>query len=428
MLRSQHKSWRIVVLGLLLAAGLGLAEAGAGELMDRTFNPQNYANSDRRNYYVYVPDAYDGSSAVPMVMVLHGCHQTRDTIFDEFGWDEAADQFGFIVVAPDISTSDPGRFPQCWGYWEPKEIHQGKGEVEDLHHIAMAAEQEWRIDPDRRHITGLSSGGFMANAAAVAHNEYWSSAGVHSGGGYNETSATFAFLCASPRESSGVFKAPGLLVADMKSEMDSDYAIPMMLIHSKNDCTVGYGLEGTNEFGGLTANRDAWLQINGGGQFANVDCSRDGIACSQAKYGTSQRSTLEVLALTGLTAGTDQGKGHYWSGGETNGQWTKAQGPKAADLFWDFFQRHPRARTTPPTTPPTCQAFSGRIAAHVTVGRVYAKEKCIGWWCWFWPWPKVEVYYAVGSKEELGADGSREVTLYTTDGRSFSTTDCNSGD
>lgn len=118
------------------------AEGQAGQLVDRDFNPLGYPYSDHRDFYVYIPDAYDGHTELPMIMVLHGCHQTRDTVFDEFGWDEAADQYGIIVVAPDISTDDFLRSPHCWGYWEPKEIHQGRGEVEDLHHIGLQVDRK----------------------------------------------------------------------------------------------------------------------------------------------------------------------------------------------------------------------------------------------------------------------------------------------
>ena len=333
-------NWFVYVLLVVLPP---ILSAEAGDRVDREFPGAGYAHSDRRDFYVYIPESYDGQNQVPMVMVLHGCHQSRNTIFDEFGWDELAERHGFIVVAPDISTNDLMRNPKCWGYWEEMEIHQGAGEVEDLHSIGLQVEQEWRIDPDHRHITGLSSGGFMANAAAIAHNEYWASAGVHSGGGYSETASTYSLTCANPRESSGVFRSPTEIVADMRDELDDAYGIPVMLIHSINDCSVGYGVEGDpGQWGGLTANREAWRAVNGGSLAATSDCSRDGIDCRHKKFGTVTRSTVEVVRLEGMIQDTDAGKGHYWSGGKHDGQWTKSRGPRAAALFWDFFRRHPR--------------------------------------------------------------------------------------
>jgi hypothetical protein len=217
--------------------------------------------------------------------------------------------------------------------------------VEDLHRIGLQVEEKWRVDPNRRHIAGLSSGGFMANAAAVAHNEYWASAGVHSGGGYNESAGTYSAGCDTPRESSGRFKSPQIITGDMQKEMDNGYAIPVMLIHSINDCSVGYGVEGDpDQWGGLTSNRNAWLTVNGGSAYFEDDCSRDGIDCRHRKFGAADRSTVEVVRIVGMIQGTDAGKGHYWSGGKQDGQWTESRGPKAALLFWNFFKRHPRTR------------------------------------------------------------------------------------
>jgi poly(hydroxyalkanoate) depolymerase family esterase len=488
-----------------------LGPAQAGRLADRDFEPQSYPGSDHRDFYVYLPDGYDDQTPAPMVMVLHGCHQTRDTIFAEFGWDEIADTHGIIVVAPDISTNDPMRFEQCWGYWESDEIHQGGGEVEDLMRIGQQVEQEWSVNPHRRHIAGLSSGGFMANAAAVAHNEYWASAGVHSGGGYKEGMTTFSAFCSSPRQASGDFHAPQQISADMLAEMDSDYKLPMMLIHSENDCTVGYGVENDGaQWGGLTSNRKAWLTINGGDLFATGDCSRDQIECRHQQFGSTARSTLEVVSLVGLIQGTDGNKGHYWSGGKAEGQWTKTTGPSAARLLWDFFRRHPRQACAGCPAAPTglrvsnvgeeeitlawganpesnvigyrlyrngaeiqpepisttshtdtglsqgvtyayyvtaindagqashpssslsvqipdpsgCRSQSATLAQHVAQNRAYVEEQCLGWWCWFWPWPKTASYYARGSDELIGTDGNETVVLYTRDGQNYSTQDC----
>lgn len=330
--------------GLILLSALCISSVvRAGEWVDRDFSPQSYPNSDHRDFLVYVPSNYDHQTIVPMVMVLHGCQQTHHTVKNEFGWEQLAEQHDFILVVPDISTSDPFRNTQCWGYWEPKEIHQGSGEVEDLLHIGMQVEQKWHIDPNRRHIVGLSSGGFMANAAAVAHNEYWASAGVHSGGGYNESVRTYAAYCHTRRASSGQFKSPVEIAADMRAERDNNYTIPMMLIHSQNDCSVGYGVEGDpSQWGGLTSNRGAWLSVNGGTLFSTTDCTRDGIECRHQKFGSSGRSTLEVVRINGMIAGTEDDKGHYWSGGHSEGRWTKTPGAKAAGLFWNFFQHHPR--------------------------------------------------------------------------------------
>ncbi len=96
-----------------------------------------------------------------MVMVLHGCKQTERNMIDETGFKELADREKFVVVYPFITDWDriqESRTGNCWGFWFPQHIHQGNGEVEDLHQIALEVDSEFPIDPERRYVVGLSSG------------------------------------------------------------------------------------------------------------------------------------------------------------------------------------------------------------------------------------------------------------------------------
>ena len=51
--------------------------ASAGELRQKVFTAKSYAGSRDRHYQVFVPSAYTGQDAVPLVMILHGCRQTE---------------------------------------------------------------------------------------------------------------------------------------------------------------------------------------------------------------------------------------------------------------------------------------------------------------------------------------------------------------
>ena len=156
--------WRLLTLALCwLLSGA----ASAGELRQKLFT-QNYSGSRDRQYQVFVPTAYDGQTTVPMVMVLHGCRQTEANMINETRFREVAERDGFIVVYPFITSFDGLRNPNCWGFFLDQHIHQGAGEVEDLHQIALEVEAAFRIDPQRRYVTGLSSGAGMAVVLATA--------------------------------------------------------------------------------------------------------------------------------------------------------------------------------------------------------------------------------------------------------------------
>ncbi len=73
------------------------------------------------------------------------------------------------------------------GILAEQHIHKGAGEVEDVRNIAKEVEAAYKIDPNRRYLVGLSSGGGMTVAGAVAHNTYWAAAAASAGLAYGET-------------------------------------------------------------------------------------------------------------------------------------------------------------------------------------------------------------------------------------------------
>ena len=52
------------------------AAAFAGQLERRLLTAKGYPGARDRQYQVFVPSSHNNQTAVPMVMVLHGCRQT----------------------------------------------------------------------------------------------------------------------------------------------------------------------------------------------------------------------------------------------------------------------------------------------------------------------------------------------------------------
>jgi len=205
----------------------------AGTTTSFTTTAKNYAGSRERQVKVYVPSGL--TAPAPLVMVLHGCEQTNDDVLADWGMTAAADRFGFVLVAPFITSYDGLRNTNCWGFWLDQHRHQGRGEPEDLHQIALEVEARFSIDPARRYITGLSSGGAMTVVAAVTHNEYWTAAASASGLPYGEDAASVSF---SGCPGTATFHAVSRVVSDMRAELNDPYAIPLMVLQNKADCTV----------------------------------------------------------------------------------------------------------------------------------------------------------------------------------------------
>ena len=363
--------------GLLVGAACLASTAWAGTRHDYTFQAQSYAGSETRQYSVYVPDGFSG--ARPMVMTLHGCKQTHEDVLADWGMKAAADEYGFILVTPFITTYNGLRNENCWGFWFEEHRHQGGGEVEDLHRIALEVEGQFNIDANRRYITGLSSGGAMTVVAAVAHNEYWAAAASASGLPYGEDAASVSLSGQCP--GSATFHSVSRVASDMKLELDNEYAIPMMVLQNEDDCTVVQPA-GRNI-------RDAHLRVFGADDFNSPTealaetntCThyQQDYGCQHQRFttdGTSgARSIVETVFFNGPlnTANSqDTDHGHYWVGGAdgNEGKWAVRQGPVYPDILWDFFSRH--GRIAEPAINKPVITLAGDNPMEITLGSTFS--------------------------------------------------------
>src|SRR5262245_37791927 len=348
-----HAGWicRCLGAGTLLALLSPAAFAGTTESF--TLTARSYPGSRDRQYKVYVPDGL--SHPAPMVMALHGCQQTNDDVLRDWGLTAAADRFGFILVAPFITSYDGLRNQNCWGFWFDAHRHEGRGEPEDLHQIALEVEARLSVDPARRYITGLSSGAAMSVVAAVTHNEYWAAAARASGRPYGEDAAAVSLSGMCP--GSATFHPVDRVARDMRLELDDPYAIPLLVLQNERDCTVVQPA-GRNL-------RDAQLRVFGDQAHDTPDEARAAQrACTpsfQDDYGrheqvhTAERSAgrrfrVEAVLHSRPPATPDPGgtgPGHFWIGGEHghDGRWSLRRGPGYPDIVWDFFARNARADT-----------------------------------------------------------------------------------
>lgn len=348
--------WRLIFPVIVLAALVVPASPTfAGQTDSYTLPQQSYFQSRSRQYKVYVPD--NVSSPAPMVMALHGCKQTNNDVLNDWGLKEAADRFGFILVAPFITTYDGLRNENCWGFWFDHHRHEGAGEVEDIHLIGLQVEAKYSIDPTRRFITGLSSGGAMTTVAAVTHNEYWAAAAPASGLPYGEDAGSVSLSGQCP--GSATFHSISRVVSDMAGEVNDDYPIPLMVLQNENDCTVLQQAANNTRDAHLKAFGEPAFDTTGEAKASETACSpfnQNNYGCRHIRYSqdgtTGSRSVVETVFLDGplnTPNFQDTNHGHYWvSGSEgNNGKWAIKVGPSYPDIIWEFFSRHSRDGTQP---------------------------------------------------------------------------------
>ena len=252
------------------------------------------------------------------------------------------------------------------------------GEAEDLHRIAKAVEARHAVDPKRRHVLGLSSGGAMAVVLSVTHSEYFASVASAAGVAYGEGPAA-ASRVGCPGSAS--LRAVDQTVSDMRRERDTPYRMPLLVLQNRRDCTV--------LLAAAERLRDAQLAIDGG---AAHDTAAEAKAAEQpctpvfqkswdcrhtfhtvdARPGS--RSIVETVIYEGpleTPDPSDNDRGHYWIGGSEgrDGRWAVRAGPSYPDIIWDFFARHPADSSSAPAG---CNETRAAPGGHVAAGRAKA--------------------------------------------------------
>ncbi len=317
---------RVVFISFLsiLSAGYASAQTMTGTGAISSFT---YSGNRSRQYKVYVPQSYDGSSAVPMIFALHGCQMDHDDAIRLWNLDLIADQHNVIVVFPFVTGFSELRNTNCWGYWFSQHVSEGGGgEVDDLYGMAQEVEGRYSIDPGKRFITGLSSGGGMVVAEAIAHNEYWTAAAPVAGLAYGDWASS---VTSNPEQ----FKSLSQHVSAINAELNFNRAVPMMVIQSSEDTTV--------QPRAMELIRDSQLTVWGADLNADgtESCNAGSVSCTLTTYNDAQGSPLvKTLYYSGVFNKQAQyGKGHYWPGTDVEvDTWTNV-GPVAAEYMWAFF-------------------------------------------------------------------------------------------
>ena len=140
------------VIAFILLSGLII-----WNLVDRT-NGDLISSGEKREYLLYVPDSYDPSKPVPLVINIHGFVQWPANQAEVSQWNRLADEEGFIVVYPS-GLGFPKRWRVAVSSEDPVAVEKELRFFEDLIDRLSA---EYAIDPARVFANGLSNGGGMA--------------------------------------------------------------------------------------------------------------------------------------------------------------------------------------------------------------------------------------------------------------------------
>ncbi len=308
---------KFAIAGLLIVIGLAVVSLAAllawSKRMDRT-NGTIVSSGITRRYLLYVPKSYEASTATPLIISIHGGAMWPALQMWLSGWNNVADQHGFIVVYPAGTGAFHG-WPSGPG---PHSWHQGPHCClpQDLRFISDLIDKlagQYNIDPNRIYVSGFSNGGAAAVAIGCDLSERIAAVGVVSPG-------------APP--------FPGELGCE------SPTPVPTLAFHGMADSLAPYK-------GGRPAGAP--------GPFPDI---RDWVShvarqnqCEGVPSETQVAADVRRLAYTKCAGNAEtilytiQDGGHTWPGGKHLPSWPfgKTTDEINADaVMWEFFARHPR--------------------------------------------------------------------------------------
>ncbi len=137
-----------------------------------TFSITTKAGGYDRTALIHIPASFKpGSSAkLPLVLAMHGAGSSGDHVLTSDHWDEASDQHGFIVVAPDGLPIRPwlsANFLTNPAVWNSGQLKAGspRKEIDDVAYIEKLLDDlkdKIPYDEKRTYVAGHSNGGSMA--------------------------------------------------------------------------------------------------------------------------------------------------------------------------------------------------------------------------------------------------------------------------
>jgi polyhydroxybutyrate depolymerase len=293
--------WLKILLALLVAILLLFTMAFA---ISRQGNRRLISAGLRRRYILHVPATHDPDQPVPLVLSLHGFADWPKRHMRMTGWNELADEEGFIVA-----------YPMGWGFPLRWLAHVTVGEAgapnPDLvfiRDLIQRLQEEYNIDPRQVYINGFSNGAGMSHLAACQLGD-----GIAALGGVG-----------------GAYLFPW-------EECRRETPIPAILFHGTLDEIVPYagGASRRNEllFPAIPDFAAAWAARNG------CDPTPKDLPTTNPVNGlryANCRDDADVVLYT------IEGGGHAWPGGLRLPRWIVGETVmeiNATRVMWAFFQK-----------------------------------------------------------------------------------------
>ena len=269
----------------------------------QTINASITHDGIERDYILYVPEIYDGSTAVPLVLNFHGFGSSASQQMFYGDFRDIADTEGFLLVHPEGTTFIGNQF---WNVGFPG-ISSTIDDVGFTEALIDELATLYTIDLDRVYATGMSNGGFMS----------------------------FLLACQLSEKIAAVASVTGSMTRDTFDDCNAQLPTPVLQIHGTEDDVVLY-----NENNLSLPIPDVisyWVDHN--------NCETTPTTTTLPDVDVSDGSTIEHSVYedgdNGITTEHMKviGGGHTWPGSVINTAGTN-QDIDASMEIWLFFSRY----------------------------------------------------------------------------------------
>lgn len=288
-----------------------------------------YSAYGARFYKLWVPAGYDGSSARPMLVMLHGCQQNADDFAAGTGMNALADARNFLVLYPEQGLAYNGA--DCWNWFYIANQVRGSGEPSVIAGMIGWAKSHYRVS-SKVAVAGISAGAGMANIMGCTYPDLFqgvaSVAGMMYGAATSMTGGTNAMLY-------GSIYSPDSLGTSCKDRMGTlKHAMPTLVFQGMSDSVVN-PLNATQVVGQWAQTNDL---VTDGLDNGNVDNVADAVVTGSACRAYTRRDYLDSSTGSVLVRKYEiSGMGHAWPGGSAAGSYTDSCAPNASGIMADFF-------------------------------------------------------------------------------------------
>lgn len=203
----------------------------------QTINASITHDGGQRDYILYVPASYDGSTAVPLLMCFHGYGSNNNNIMTYSNFNSLADTANFIAVYP-LGTVYGGFTHWNVGGWTTGSTVDDVGFVDAL---IDSLDMDYNLDLDRVYSTGMSNGGYMS----------------------------FLLACQLSDQIAAIASVTGSMTTNTFDACSPQHPTPVLQIHGDNDGTVPYN--GASWSKSIPDVLDYWRGYNNAGSMDTTD-------------------------------------------------------------------------------------------------------------------------------------------------------------